>query len=248
MSSGRRLVEAVRVLLEVLEPRGVVPPPLGGSAGPAAAVLAAHDAASARRPAERVRRAPRAAARSRAPRSPGRRSLRRTRPRTRSSRDWMPPSDCAALLRHVELDPAGHPPDDVVLLAHVDVEVGSRTTSPTLRMSSSLSGLRRRLAGGAAERGAGLAHELVQVAHHGLDVEPAGHVAGLHAGYLLVALVLGLREPAARVEAERPQRAALVLVLRDRRGWPSRPGTAAARSRRPGTSRTRGRRWRGSRS
>ena len=70
----------------------------------------------------------------------------------------------------------------------------------------------------------------------------------LHAGDLLVALVLGLGQPGARIEAERPQRAALVLVLRDRAVGLRDLGAPAARSRCPGTSRTPGRRWRGTRS
>jgi hypothetical protein len=76
--------------------------------------------------------------------------------------------------------------------------------------------LRRRLPGGAAERRTGLAHERVQVAHHRLDIELAGHVAGLDSGDVLVALVLGLLQPAAGIEPERAQRAALALVLGQR--------------------------------
>ena len=76
--------------------------------------------------------------------------------------------------------------------------------------------LRRRLAGRLPERLAGPAHELVQVAHHRLHVELPGDVAGLHAGDLVLAHVLRLGEPGARIEAEPAQRAALRLVLRDR--------------------------------
>ena len=87
----------------------------------------------------------------------------------------------------------------------------------------------------APERGAGALHELVDVAHQLLDVELAGDVAGLDAGHVLVALVLGLGEPAARVEPERAERRRAPARLRDRRVGLRDLGGAAARSRRPGT-------------
>ena len=82
--------------------------------------------------------------------------------------DSIPPRSPGALLGHVELDPARHAPDDVVLLAHVDVEASGRARPrATLRMSSSLSGFGRRLARGAAQRRAGAgARTLLRFAHH----------------------------------------------------------------------------------
>ena len=60
------------------------------------------------------------------------------------------------------------------------------------------------------------AHELVEVAHQAGHVERAGHVVGVHARHLGVALVLGLGQPRARVEAELAERLAAPLRLRER--------------------------------
>ena len=77
--------------------------------------------------------------------------------------------------------------------------------------------LRRRAAGGSLQSGARAAREAVEVAQDALYVQHPGDVVGLDARDVGVALVLCLREPTARIEAELHQRAVPASVAAQRR-------------------------------